>query len=393
MSRLSGVLPVALLLPLFLYGCGTSSGGGPAVVMTDSAGVTIVRSTSSTDLPTLLVSDPVRTLGGKDTPEESCYPVVSALVATDDNGNMYVLDPDAYQVQVFDSTGRHLRTLGGQGGGPGELQFPLALAVATDGRAWVADVGKRALVHWGPGGEVLDSDQFPQGYFGGEVKWTSLGLVVPLRDPEGHKLVIASESGENRVLAVLDFAETRALQLESCGMSFSGMEPIFSPNLVWTASRNTVVVARNPAYVIDVYEAGRLVRSVRRDLSPRVASAELAEASLGDGMRVGTVGGERVCDPAEVVEQQGFAAYLPMVSRLALAPEGTLWVQRYDVGESPQPIDIFNPEGQYVGTLPYDAPFPVGFLPDGRILVSERDELDVERLVVRSAELDSPRQD
>ena len=82
-----------------------------------------------------------------------------------------------------------------------------------------------------------------------------------------------------------------------------------------------------------------------------------------------------------------------MVSRLALGPDGTLWVERYDVGENPQPIDIFDPDGHYVGTLPDDSPFPVGFLPDGRILVSERDDLDVERLVVRSAELESQRQD
>ena len=393
MNRLSGVLSVAILLPLFAYGCDTSSGGGSAVVMTDSAGVTIVRSTSSTDSPALFVSNPVLTLGGKDTPEESFYRVTSANVGTDDNGNMYVLDADAYQVQVFDSIGRHLRTLGGQGGGPGELQLPFALAVAEDGRVWVADVGKGALVRWGSDGESLDSDPFPEGYFGGLVRQTPLGLVVRIRNPEEHRLVIASDSRENRVLAVLGLAETRALQLESCGMRFSSMEPIFAPNLVWTASGNTVVIARNPAYVIDIYEGGRLVRSVRRDLSLRSASAELAEASLGDGMRVGTQGGERVCDPGEVVEQQGFAPYLPMVRRLALSPEGTLWVQRYEVGESPKPIDIFNPEGQYVGTLPYDAPFPVGFLPDGRILVSERDELDIERLVVRSAELDSRRQD
>ena len=104
------------------------------MVMTDSAGVTIVRSTSSTDSPALFVSNPVLTLGGKDTPEESFYRVTSANVGTDDNGNMYVLDADAYQVQVFDSIGRHLRTLGGQGGGPGELQFPFALAVGEDGR-------------------------------------------------------------------------------------------------------------------------------------------------------------------------------------------------------------------------------------------------------------------
>jgi hypothetical protein len=41
-----------------------------------------------------------------------------------------------------------------------------------------------------------------------------------------------------------------------------------------------------------------------------------------------------------------------------------------------------------VGTLPPGTPFPVGFLPDGRLLISETDELDVSRLVVLVATLE-----
>ena len=96
-----------------------------------------------------------------------------------------------------------------------------------------------------------------------------------------------------------------------------------------------------------------------------------------------------MCDPEEVVEKQGFAPYLTMISQLALAPDGTLWVQRYEVGDVPQPIDIFDIEGRYLGTLPDDVPFPIGFLPDGRMLAVDRDEFDVERLVVRSVEFGS----
>lgn len=89
-----------------------------------------------------------------------------------------------------------------------------------------------------------------------------------------------------------------------------------------------------------------------------------------------------------VHEKQGFAPYLPMVKRLAYAPDGTLWVQRYTVAEEPQPVDIFDPDGRYLGTLPDGSPFPVGLLPDGRILVSEKDQMDVERVVVRTVALD-----
>lgn len=52
-------------------------------------------------------------------------------------------------------------------------------------------------------------------------------------------------------------------------------------------------------------------------------------------------------------------------------------------GAAPKPIDVFDREGRYLGTLPAGSPFPIGFLPDGRILVA--DEFDVERLVLRTA--------
>jgi hypothetical protein len=343
---------------------------------------------ASPDVPLALDSESMLVLGGRETPEESFHQVHSSIVGSDGDGNLYVLDRDAYRIYIFDSVGRHQRTLGGQGGGPGELQFPIALTVAEDGRVWVADIGRRSLVHWDPDGQPVPAEEFPAGYSGGEIRWTSAGMVFPLQDRgQGQRLVVVSASGEPAVLATIAATEMRAVQLQSCGMSFSGLGPIFSPSFTWAASGTTVAVARNPDYVIDLYENGRHMGSVRRDLSPRPATAALAEASLGDGMRVVTEAGERVCDPAEVVDQRGFAPYLPMLARLAISPDGTLWVQRYSVGEDPKPIDIFDSQGRYLGTLPEDAPFPVGFLPDGRVLFSEKDEWDVERLAVKTVEV------
>ena len=76
-----------------------------------------------------------------------------------------------------------------------------------------------------------------------------------------------------------------------------------------------------------------------------------------------------------------------MIGRVEIAPDGVLWVQRFSVGDSPGLIDLFAPGGEYLATLPNDAPFPIGFLPDGRILTAETDEFDIQRLAIRSVEL------
>lgn len=48
------------------------------------------------------------------------------------DGLLYVADTQAHQIKVFDMTGRHVRTLGKRGEGPGEFNFPTFLALAGD---------------------------------------------------------------------------------------------------------------------------------------------------------------------------------------------------------------------------------------------------------------------
>jgi hypothetical protein len=53
------------------------------------------------------------------------------------------------------------------------------------------------------------------------------------------------------------------------------------------------------------------------------------------------------------------------------------------VGPADDPVtDIFDAAGEYIGTLPSDAPYPDAFTPDGDIVVIEKGEFDVEQVVV-----------
>lgn len=48
--------------------------------------------------------------------------------------------------------------------------------------------------------------------------------------------------------------------------------------------------------------------------------------------------------------------------------------------------DVFDPSGEYVGTLPPEAPYPDAFTADGDIVVIEVGEFDVEQVVVYAVE-------
>ena len=74
-----------------------------------------------------------------------------------------------------------------------------------------------------------------------------------------------------------------------------------------------------------------------------------------------------------------------MVRGIAVTWDGGLWIQRR--GEDPWdddgPIDVFNADREYLGTLAVGQPtMPVAFGPDGLVVHMERDELNVPTLVV-----------
>jgi hypothetical protein len=59
----------------------------------------------------------------------------------DDAGRIYVVDRQANQVRTFEPDGRHVRTVGREGGGPGEYRN-------ANGIGWLASPGPRRRKSW-----------------------------------------------------------------------------------------------------------------------------------------------------------------------------------------------------------------------------------------------------
>ena len=76
-------------------------------------------------------------------------------LAADSRDNIYVLDASSQEIQVFDSEGAFLRTLGGAGEGPGEFRFAAGPAVGPGDTVWVADGMSRRYSIFGPDGTFL----------------------------------------------------------------------------------------------------------------------------------------------------------------------------------------------------------------------------------------------
>lgn len=372
-----------LLAPLLLAACG---GDGHRVVRQDSAGVKIVRN-PGTDRPLDWSFARTAVLGGEPEGPESFTSVSPAAVDVDASGRLYVLDRDAFRVVVYDSALSVLRTLGGQGEGPGELAGPLGLSVDREGRATVFDYRKGGLVRWAANGDPLPMRRPDLPFVTSDFDVTPRGLLTTTTrrssDPPLRQLTYLSD-GDSTTVVSRAVEGPDMIELKSCGLRYRTPGRVLEPGIVWrySAGGDRLAVSADVGYTVDLYDGARHVRSLRRSVDLREITDEMARQEIGEGMQVSAGGTPRTCDPQEQIEQQGVAPWLQAVDALHFHPSGRLWVVRGHVrGEEPS-IDVFEPDGTYLGALPSGTPVPIVFLADGRLVAEERDELDVDRLVI-----------
>jgi hypothetical protein len=214
-------------------------------------------------------------IGGADD-EENLLGVVNRVLA-DDDGNVYLLDIQLVEVQVFDPDGVYLRSLGKRGDGPGEIRNVMGALFLPDGTL--------GLVQGFPGRIVkVDLDGLPAGELRPGGDDPSSGGFFALRSAAavGNHLVLGGARitrGDNSRTATnfiaahgLDGAETtrylETVTVRDFGrMEFSEKDDFFPGRGGWALAedgRVYVAPVRNE-YRIDIYgPAGEYERSITR---------------------------------------------------------------------------------------------------------------------------------
>lgn len=368
MARVAlGRIGVPILL--LATACGGETGPGSGTAIVDSAGVAIATAPAA-DMPLGWTFTEVFRLGGADEGPGSFTTARPGSTGVDDAGNFYALDNQQYRVEVFGPTGEHLRFLGRQGGGPGELEFPISLFVGPTGIVHVLDISKRALVRWDADGEIMDPVSI-QGLSPGAIKAYGDTLLFDQQ----------TRTPEERNARLLQVVASDTVELTSHGGPAGGMvqfscvaypaAPVFTPSLAWTSNGRLTAATKQTPYQVDVYRGPTLVRSIRRPIPPK-ATTEADVARLHpEGVTVQFGGGGGCTIPvSEMVEKQGTAPVVPQVRALVLDPQGRLWVERYTFDDEPDQVDLFSAEGEYLGTMTGRG-LPLGFPRADLVLFAE----------------------
>lgn len=359
------VPPAFWAAAILLAGCGpdASDDAVDRVAVRDSAGVAVITVPGpDTPLEPALqpLGDVIPTLAGTT--------VVPWGVAAGADDRVVVVDWTANRVAVRSLTGESHGSLGGSGEGPGEFRNPVAAAVDPDGIVTIWDAGRGILSRWAADGTLLEERRAPADYFGPGFAMLPGGAVaVVTAEGEGRgtgqRLEIVH--GQERTTLHSVIQETPVARLP-CG-TFP-MPRVFAPSLAWASGPDRIHVHRGPGYRIDAFVDGRVERSVRRDVPPlRPSPADAAAAARGGpGPHAGLL---RRCGVTaeELVQAVGYEREVSPVMFVAVDRTGGLWVTRTLDGVRPGPVDVFDPDGRYRGTVT-DLGIPAAFPDDSTVL-------------------------
>lgn len=150
-------ISVALTALLAIMGaCLTQEGSESFVVDHTASGVPVVNNRPGTAPPIApMVARVALELGSLDGEAPDVFGDIGAIDITGDE--IFVLDALAREIRVFGLDGRHLRSFGRAGDGPGEFQYADAIVATEEGSVWVFDPPRLRLSLFGPTGEYQSS--------------------------------------------------------------------------------------------------------------------------------------------------------------------------------------------------------------------------------------------
>ncbi|NIT35977.1 MAG: 6-bladed beta-propeller [candidate division Zixibacteria bacterium] len=257
-------------------------------------------------------AEPYVEVGRLNVPGDAWEP---AAVAVAPDGRIYVADSSLNgAVQVFDPAGLYIGGIGGLGKAPGELFVPTDVAVGRDGKIYVAEFGTRRVSVFGPDGRFART-------VGEGVLAAPFGVAA---GPGGTIYVSDAEAG-----GLLIFSPEGAL------LEVWGEEPDTGPILdVAVAADGGVALAPGPTGEVLFYSG------YDRKLTPLTASEDgtftATEVTFGPegnffilGMRTGARGAQEYCVAKLAADGRLIGEIeLPLTSPagLAVAPDGTVYV-------------------------------------------------------------------
>lgn len=374
----------------------------------DSAGIRIVENARPTDGSRLgwrVDSVPSVSIGQHEGEDPYLlHEVRDAMTLSD--GRIVVANRGSHELRVFDASGVHLATWGGEGEGPGEFNSLLEVA------DWRGD----SLIAWYSQGDrlsVFDLDgNFGRTMIPGDlrnrVEEVSPGGAILVSGPADDEFALqAGLTRDERRYEVLDAEGTPVASLgvhrgSEYHMSASGdvyrmMTIPFTRSIHTTVWAGRLAVAPNDRYEVRAHHpAGTLGLVVRREHPPVTPTSAHMEAYIDRRVaaRPPAEQAERRRELREMYGDVPVAETFPAFDRVVADALGHLWVREYDLPgeESAKPLwTVFDPDGRVLGFVETPPGLRVHEIGEDYILGRATDDFGVEYVQVWRLDRAGPR--
>lgn len=247
-------------------------------------------------------------------------------VATDRNGDVYVLDQRSDRVRVYSSAGEYRRTFGRRGGNPGELNRPIQIDVRGD---TVSVLNPSGIVNdYSSTGRLLTTGRLP------------FGAQSAVRIADGSYVVL-SEGGISRrgpepvesLLLVGPGVADTVLAVPSTDLLYRAPDATSSIGTYLCGLAHFAVDGAGALWVASGVDGTLSEWSIVDGVPQRGRSVAIAPAGapLTDSLRA-----EVLAQLPQQIDPDSPDLYVPSVASsicgLEYAPDGALWVRMSDTG-------------------------------------------------------------
>lgn len=375
-----------------LFACTACGDAGPAstVVRRDSAGVRIVESMAPRWVEgEAWTVDPTPTLDLTTTgngPTHEFYRVRHATRLRD--GSLAVANHGTAEMRLFSPTGRHLRSYGRDGEGPGEFRR-LTSVHQIHGDSLLA------FDYWLGRLTVFDLESGGSRTFGGYDSNTRLNAIAPLSDGRiagmGHVLEQLVSYGVYRMPHAITTFDLTGDNVDSLAVipGFEGFQfetgdtrPLFNKNGYMAVHGDRIYLGYGDSLQIAVHRSDGALEMVMRvpgyDL-------RLSGAQLSAERQVATPGADMPAYLNAVFASMPDPETRPAYAALLVDANGFVWAPEYHgriERDRPTECNIFDPDGEWLGSVRLPARFTPYEVGEDYMLGILVDDLDAERVQV-----------
>lgn len=313
-------------------------------------------------------------------------------------GRIYVLEEQAQELRVFDASGRHVRTIGRKGGGPGEFARAVDLELGPHGHLWVADPSNGRVSVIDTAGILRRELRIPGGFViipwpGGFDRAGRYYVPVPRQSDDGFGMALlrygpdlAAGAGAGRGSDPAGGAEagTAAAEAATAATGVASVvvdtlevpeDPVerdrfelrsdrgvmmstvpFTPTFRWALSPEGRIWAMftGEYRLLELSPAGDTLRTITRAFEPLPVTDQDVERAIADLAWFTEQGGK--------VDRSRFPETKPATDSFFFDDQGNLWVFPVTpAGRERTLVDVFDPRGRYLGRV--DLPFRLRDVP------------------------------